>query len=84
MTNLNLTSSELAALQEMVWGALESLQTDGDDRADNPTFTFYCNLYAKLGGTPPAAGEDEISPGPRQWGISVADDPIDIPRKGGT
>ena len=27
MTNLNLAGSELATLQEMVWGAIESLPT---------------------------------------------------------
>ena len=85
MTNLNLAASELATLQEMVWGAIESLQTSGDDRASNPTFIFYCNLYAKLGGTPPAPTEGEgISPAARQSSISLADSLIDIARNGGT
>ena len=85
MTNLNLAASELATLQEMVWNAIESLQTSGDDRASNPTFAYYCNLYAKLGGTPPIPTEGEgISPAARQSAISLADDLIDIARKGGT
>ena len=85
MTTVNLTCPELATLREMVWNAIESLQTSGDDRPDNPTFAYYCNLYAKLGGTPPAPTEDEgISPAARQSSISLADSLIDIARNGGT
>ena len=82
MSNVNLSHPELATLQEMVWGAIESLQTDGEDTADHPTFTHYCNLYAKLGGTPPAPTE-EISPVTRSCAIGLADEPIDITQNGG-
>ena len=85
MTTVNLTCPELATLREMVWNAIESLQTSGDDTADNPTFTFYCQLYGKLGGNPPAPHqEDEIPPAARQSAITLADSLIEIARNGGT
>lgn len=85
MTTVNLTSPELATLREMVWNAIDSLRTSGEDTADNPTFIFYCNLYAKLGGTPPTPDRDEeISPAAQQSAITLADDLIDIDRNGGT
>ena len=85
MTTVNLTSPELATLREMVWNAIDSIRTSGEDTADNPTFTFYCNLYGKLGGNPPAPQQsEEISPAARQSGIDLADDLIDIARNGGT
>lgn len=85
MSNANLTNIELGVLQELVWGVIESLQTDGVNTSDNPAFIGYCNLYRKLGGNPPAPHqEDKISPAARQSAIGLADDLIDIARKGGT
>ena len=85
MTTVNLTSPELATLREMVWNAIESLQTDGDDRTSNPTFAFHCQLYAQLGGTPPTPHQDEeITPTAQQSAIDLANDLIDIDRRGGT
>lgn len=81
---MNLTSLELGVLQELVWGVIESLQTDGADRPDNPNFIGYCNLYRKLGGNPPEPIEPELSPAARQSAISLADDLIDLARNGGT
>ena len=80
---MNLTSLELGVLQELVWGAIESLQTDGVDTSDNPVFVGYCNLYAKLGGTPPAPTEPKLSPAARESAISLANELIDILRNGG-
>ena len=83
MNHPNLTHLELGVLLELVYNAIESLQTDGEDRCDNPVFIAYCNLYAKLGGTPPAPSqEDEISPAARESAISLAEDLIEIPRRG--
>ena len=83
MSNANLTNLELGVLQELVWGVIESLQTDGADRAENPTFVAYCNLYAKLGGTPPAPQEPELSETARQSATNLADDLIDAARNAG-
>ena len=84
MSHDKLTNIELGVLQELVWNVIDTLQTSGDDRADNPTFVAYCNLYRKLRGTPPAPhSEDEISPAPRESGISLADDFIDLARNAG-
>ena len=66
MATENLTNLELGVLQELVWNVIETLQTDGEDRSDNPVFTGYCNLYAKLGGTPPAPTEPKLSPAARE------------------
>ena len=49
-----LTNIERGVLLELVYGVIDSMQTDGVDTIDNPNFVAYCNLYQKLGGTPPA------------------------------
>ncbi len=61
MNSDELTNIEKGVLAELVWGAIESLQTDGEDRPDNPAFVGYCNLYRKLGGNPPAPREPEFN-----------------------
>ncbi len=83
MSNNKLTDIELAVLQEMVWQAIESLQTDGRDSLDDSAFVVYSNIYAKLGCTPPAPREPQISESERQSAITLADDLIDTARNGG-
>ena len=83
MSHANLTNIELEVLQELVWNVIDSIQSDGADRADNPTFVAVSNLYAKLGGTPPAPQEPELSETARQSATNLADDLIDAARNAG-
>ena len=81
---ISLTTSQQSTLREMVWNAIESLQTDGEDRPDNPWFGYYCDLYLNLGGNPPAPQEPKLSETARHSANDQACDLMDIARRGGT
>ena len=49
---MNLTQLEIEALEELVWGTLDSLATDGEDDPKTATYEFWEALYAKIHNAP--------------------------------